>query len=143
MLLAFILGWIYFFPQAVSAAILQSISALTLKVPPRNSTFVESFANAAGSSTKNASLLNATTIGNIRCHGIRYGFNPNVDDCMSAIRHIGRGWQIVSFADRKHLPNPEAFPLPYRLMGGEQPQVLMHSHDRLAYTKHSLWLKPR
>ena len=143
MLLAFVLGWICFFLQAVFAAILQSISAPKLKVTPRNSTFVESFTNAAGSSTQNASLLNGTTIENIRCHGIRYGFNPNVDDCMSAIRHIERGWQIVSFADRKHLPNPEAFPLPYRLMGGEQPQVLMHSHDRLACTKDSLGLKPR
>ena len=143
MLLAFVLGWICFFPQEVFAVILQSISAPKLKLPPRNSTFVESFANAAGSSTQNASSLNATTSENIRCHGIRYGFNPNVDDCVSAIGHIKRGWQIVSFADRKHLANPEAFPLPYRLMGGEQPQVLMHSHDRLAYTMDCLRLKPR
>ena len=134
MLLAFVLRCICFFSHAVSAALLQSVSAQTLKVPPENSTFVESFANAAVSSTQNASLLNATTVDDIRCHGVRYGFNPNVDDCMSAINYIKRGWQIVSFADRQHPPNPDIFPLPYRLMGGEQPQVLMHGHDQFAYT---------
>ena len=119
MLLAFVPGYIWLFSQAVSAAMLQSISAQTLKVPPENSTFVEVFADPPVASTQNASLLNTTTVKNIRCHGIRYGFNPNVDDCMSALRYIQRGWQLVSFADRQHPPTPEIFPLPFRLMGGE------------------------
>ena len=123
MLLVFVLRRICFFSHAVSAVIMQSVSAQTLKVPPKTFPFVESFANTAVSSTQNASLLNATTVKSIRCHGIRYGYNPDVDDCISAISYIERGWQIVSFADREHLPNPEVFSLPYRIMGGEQPQV--------------------
>ena len=119
MLLTFVLGWIWLFSHAISAAILQSISAHTLKVPPENFTFVEGFADPPVASTQNASLLNTTTVKDIRCHGIRYGFNPNVDDCISALRYIQRGWQTVSFADRQHPPTPEIFPLPFRLMGSE------------------------
>ena len=128
MLLAFVPGWIWLFSHAVSGAVLQSISAQTLKLPPDNSTFVESFADTPVSSTQNTSLVNATAVENIRCHGVRYGFNPNVDDCISALRYIQRGWQIVSFADRQHPPSPEIFPLPLRFMGGEYLQVLMHAY---------------
>ena len=118
MLLAFDPRWICLFTHAVSAAVLQSISAQTLQVPPENFTFVESFANSPISSTQNASLLNLTAVNDVRCHGTRYGFNPNVDDCMSAIHYIQRGWQIVSFAERQPRPNPKVFPLPMRIMGG-------------------------
>ena len=118
MLLAFIPGWICLFSHSVSAAVLQSISAQTLQVTPENFTFVEGFANASISSTQNASLLNATGVNDIRCYGTLYGFDPSVDDCMSAIRYVQRGWQYVSFAERQPHPRQGVISLPIRLMGG-------------------------
>ncbi len=118
MLLAFVPGWICLFSHLVSAAVLQSISVQTLQVPPENFTFVEGFANAPISSNQNASILNASVDNNITCHGTRYGFDPSLDDCVSAINYIPRGSQTVSFADRQRRPNPGVHTLPLRLMGG-------------------------
>ena len=117
MLLAFSPGWICLFSHSVSAAVLQSISAQTIQAPPENFTFVGGFANASISPTQKASSLNATGV-NIRCHGTRYGSDPSVDDCMSAINYIPSDWQIVSFAERQPHPDPDVILLPIRLMGG-------------------------
>ncbi|KAK0511294.1 hypothetical protein JMJ35_005867 [Cladonia borealis] len=117
MLLTFIPGWICLFSYLVSAAVLQSISSPILQVPPENFTFVEGFANASISSTRNASLLNATGVNDIRCHGTLYGFNPNVDDCMSAINYVQKSWQFVPFAERQPRPRQGVISLPIRLMG--------------------------
>ena len=118
MLLAFVPGWICLFSLSVSAAALQRISTQTLQVPPKNFTFLKGFADAPLTSIQNASSLNATVVSDIRCHGTRYGFDPSVDDCTSAIHYIHSGWQILSFAERQSRPNPEVLPLPLRLMGG-------------------------
>ena len=118
MLLPFIPEWICLFSYLVSAAVSQGSSSQTLQVPPGNVTFVEGFANASRSPGQNASLLNATGVNDVRCYGTLYGFNPSVDDCMSALRYVQRGWQFLSFAERQPRPRQGVISLPIRLMGG-------------------------
>ena len=70
-------------------------------------------------SVLNTSLSKDATI---KCDGDEYGFNPDVDDCTSALARQSPGRTRLRFGQRGSVSTEEFFPLPYRLMGGLWPR---------------------
>ena len=58
----------------------------------------------------------------IKCDGDEYGFNPDVNDCTSALAHQSPGRTRLRFGQRGSVSAEKYFALPYRLMGGSWPQ---------------------
>ena len=54
----------------------------------------------------------------IKCDGEEYGFNPDVNDCTSALAHQSAGRTRLRFGQRGSISADKYFALPYRLMGG-------------------------
>lgn len=73
-------------------------------------------------STFNASLSSATGTGSnamsVECDGNKYGFNPDVHDCTTALERQREGSERIRFGQRNHTSEEYFFHLPYRLMGG-------------------------
>ena len=67
----------------------------------------------------NTSLSKDATI---KCDGDEYGFNPDVNDCTSALAHQSPGRTRLRFGQRGSFSTDEYVALPYRLMGGSWPQ---------------------
>ena len=129
MLLIVVPGVICLLFNAAPSVALQVISAQSLHTSHETSTFVESSLDASSLSNETLPLLNAsvasgvilnTTVDNgIRCHGIQYGFQPDLEDCLSALQYIPRFGQSATFAYRDSRLAPKIYPLPFRLMGGK------------------------
>ena len=58
----------------------------------------------------------------INCDGDEYGFNPDVNDCTSAVSHQSPGLTRLRFGPRGSVSVDKLVHLPYRLMGGLWPQ---------------------
>ena len=116
----FLCGFIYLYALPAFALSIQNPTGQTLKLPATNLTFVESFSDDASPSNQSFPSLNASEVGeyDIRCWGTTYGFNPDVEDCRNAINFISHNNREVTFAQRETGRAPNAFPLPFRLMGG-------------------------
>ena len=72
-----------------------------------------------------AGSLNASNELKIECDGQKYGFNPNVPDCQDARTLYKRSAVPFTYGERHSGHGVNVFPLPFRLMGGELPQILL------------------
>ena len=66
-----------------------------------------------------ATSFNVSNNLQIQCDGEEYGFNPNVTDCQAARSYYQRSSQLFTYGERHAGHTVEAFPLPFRLMGGK------------------------
>ena len=75
-------------------------------------------------STVKSSVLNTSLSKDavINCDGDEYGFDPDVNDCTSAVAHQSPGRTQLRFGLRDSVSAEKFFPLPYRLMGGSWSQ---------------------
>jgi hypothetical protein len=120
MLLISTLGMLYLFVDSVSTISQHNVDGQTLQTPTQNLTRVDTFPNGLPPSNRSLISLNALAERGpeVRCHGVQYGFKPNIDDCWNAINYVQRSQSEVTFAERDTSPGPRIFRLPFRLMGG-------------------------
>ena len=86
---------------------LQDIGGQTMQLSPANISNVET-----------GTRLNLSNQLRVQCDGEKYGFNPVVTDCQSARSYYKRSSQLFTYGERHSGHGINAFPLPYRLMGG-------------------------
>ena len=84
-----------------------------LRQPSHTSSLLSTF--NATSSLMDASVPNDVSI---RCDGNEYGFEPDVEDCTSALTHQMVGRAQMKFGQRGSISSESFVHLPYRLMGG-------------------------
>ena len=77
------------------------------------------------SGTEFAGGFNSSNELEIECDGQKYGFNPNVPDCQNARTLYKRSARLFTYGERHSGHGVDVFPLPFRLMGGELPQILL------------------
>jgi hypothetical protein len=53
----------------------------------------------------------------IECDAIRFGVNPNLDDCMSANRYFSDAETMHTWSSRHSGSTPDDHPLPFRMLG--------------------------
>lgn len=76
------------------------------------------------SENETANTLNTSNAIQVQCDGEKYGFNPDVSDCEKARSYYKRSSQLFTYGERHSGHEVNVFPLPYRLMGGRQPESL-------------------
>lgn len=82
--------------------------------PDSHSSIMLSSSNTSLSSVN----VSRSNDGSINCDGEKYGFNPDIADCTSALGHQLVGQAQVKFGQRGRASARRFVHLPYRLMGG-------------------------
>ena len=91
--------------QALSSTLPQLLSASNLTTfPTLNVSSSSPYENAAFE---------------IHCSGEHFGINPNIADCQSAKEYISPDSVQYTWGARHSGLEPDVFPLPYRIMGGQ------------------------
>ena len=116
-------------PPTMFASLLLALNvpfALTSALPPSNGedqtiqlSHLDQLLPANVSKDDPATGFNASNNLRIQCDGEKYGFNPNVTDCQDARAYYKRSSRLFTYGERHSGHSIEAFPLPFRLMGGK------------------------
>ena len=101
------------------ASTLQDTGGPTMQLSP-----VDFLLPANISDNESANRLNTSNAIQVQCDGEKYGFNPDVSDCENARSYYKRSSKPFTYGERHSGHDINIFPLPYRLMGGRQPESL-------------------